>query len=271
MKRSVFSKIFDAIITVIVVVSLLFALAWFVHSFNIFKLPPFIAYIFEGNTSDISSDMYEKNFIALISDTDFKESEYDFVTLTSESAYDLLSAIEPETNFYWEVETVYSYDYSSRKQIHRIYKKGDKIRIDTSDDEIDTTILLVDGDITTVNNKNGKVDVQSGNTDFEYDSLINIAALKYVLLNNTSSVGNVAVVEMDGEKYLYAEFSKSEMNSIDKFFVSLDHGLVLKATSDFENKEYFNQNTLKFDEVSVISDKAFEITSQGTRESLISQ
>lgn len=270
MKGTVFTKIIDVILTLLVCVLLVIALVWFVHTFNVFELPDFIENIFASDNVDSEKhDVFEENLLALMETQQYLDGDYQFVSLTKDKAIQLLSSINPVTNFFWEVETDFVYGNDSRKQLHRIYKRGDQIRIDTIEDGEDLTTVYSDSAVVTVNNVTGNITMFSGDTDFEYDKIINIAALEYAL--NSDTVNDIAIVESDGDKYIYAEIPKKDIDGVDKYFVSLDYGLVLSAASYIDGNEYFTQETLSFDTESVISDKAFEITDSKTAEPLTLQ
>lgn len=270
MKGNALTKTIDVLITLLICVLLIVALVWFVHTFNVFKLPAFIENIFvSDNVGDDKRDAFEENLLALMESQQYVSGEYQFVSLTNDKAIQLLSSITPVSDFFWEVETSFSYENDLRKQLHRIYKRGEQIRIDTIEDGEDLTTVFSDSTVITVNNVTGGMSTFSGDTDFVYDSIINIAALEYALSSDT--VNDIAIVESEGKKYIYAEIPKKDIDGVDKYFVSLDYGLILSATSYIEGIEYFSQQTLSFDTESVISDKAFEITDSKTTEPLTLQ
>lgn len=260
MKRTFLAKVIDVLITLAIIVAISVALLWFVHSFNVFDLPDFIDSMFgSSDHTPQEADEYEKSFLELIESSSYAEDAYDYIKLDKSRALELLASVEPVSEFFWHVETVYSYKGANRSQQHRIYKKGDRVRVDTSDVNIDTTSVFDNGITVTVNNETGEKREFSGDTEFVYTNLINIAAVEYALDSSDVEVIDVAIVEIDEEKYLYAEIAKNGIDGKDKYFISLDCGLVLIASSTLSGVEYFSQRTVSLDHMSTISDRSFDI------------
>ena len=143
MSKTVFSKIFDILVTVAVCLAVIVALLWFVHTFNVFELPEFIDSFFASDTPDTEKkDAFEENLLQLLESENYTEGEYEYITLTSDKALQLLTSIDVVSDYFWKVETIVEYDGSARTQIHNIYKQGDKIRFETKDDLSDFTTII---------------------------------------------------------------------------------------------------------------------------------
>lgn len=260
MKASILTKILDVLLALVICFAVIVALLWFVHTFNVFKLPGFVIKFFDGDSVSIDvQDTFETDLLTLIESQSYMEGEYEYVRLTGEKAHDLLSSFAPVNNYYWEVETTVTSGAENRVQNHRIYKRGEDVRIDTVDNDSDLTTVYSDNGAVTVDNKNGgKILFENGN-GFSYTDIINVSTLEKALSPDNYSIDTVAVVELEDKKYLYLEIPKSGVNGVDKFFVSLDNGIVLYSSSEINGTEYFKQNTVVFDSESVISDNAFDV------------
>lgn len=267
MNKTTVAKIADIVLSLLILAAVILALLWFVHAFNVFKLPAFIENVFwPKEEPKETTDVYEEKLIALVEKQPYISGEYELVTLTADKALELLSGVVPVSDFFWNVETTYRHDSDIRTQKHMIYKKGDKVRVDTVEDGSDTTTVFLDGNTTVLDNETGESITFSGDTEFDYTELVNIAALKNALENTTTSVNEIAIAEFENEKYLYVEIPKPVINGTDVYFISLDYGLVLEATSSLDGKVYFTQKTQTFDANSVISDNAFDVTDLKTAE-----
>lgn len=271
MRGTVFAKVFDIALTLIACALVLLALGWFVHTFNVFELPPFMERFFGSDDNNaVNNDAFENNLLELIESSVDPNKDYEYVALSPEKAAQLLSSLEPVSDFFWEVETTFTRGSVSRTQLHKIYKQGERVRIDTVEEGLDLTTVIAKGKTVTVNNETGEVASFGGDTDFSYGNIINIAALDFAD-DSATTVNDIAIVEQDEKKYIYAEIPKKGINGVDKYFVSLDYGLVLTASSSVNGVDYFYQNTLSFDDSSVISDNAFDITDLKTAEPLTLQ
>ena len=263
MKKAIISKIFEYIIIFLILLVVAASLLWFVRAFNIFDLPEGLEKLFYNQSDFVSeSDEIEENVISLIQNNDFLDFDdnYSFLPLAPEKITELLSDFDYLDSYFWEVETSAGTDVVNHKQVHKIYKKNEKIRVDTTDAYSDVTTIFLD-DLTYIkNNKTGDVRKISGDTDFSHDNVVNIAALDYLFSDSSVEVTLVEVSSHDDVKYLYVEVPKSSGLGIDKFYISLENGLVYFATSEINNKIIFSQKTLNFDKVSIISDEMFNIT-----------
>lgn len=267
MKASRFSKVIDVILTFVACVLFISALTWFVHTFEIFDLPDFVENVFWGPPKSNGQDEFEQNLLELMEKEPYIDGAYEYVRFTPDKALQLLSSVTPTSDFFWQVETIVSYGDASRTQLYKIYKKGEKVRVDTTEENSDLTTVFSDGITVTVNNRTGDTISFSDDTSFSYSNIINVAALEYVLTTEPV-VKDIAIVEIENEKYIYVEVPKKDIDGLDKYFVSLDHGLILYASSSIKGKEYFSQVTSVFDVESVISDNAFELNDLRTEEPL---
>ena len=259
LKSRAVSKVFDIFLTVLIITLVLIALVWFIHTFDIFSLPDKIENFFWPQHECDANDEIESKVVELISKSALEDDKFDFLVLTPSKATDLLKKIEIPEKFYWEVETTSQTGDDKRIQFHRIYKSGNKIRIDTTDDFIDTTTVFFDGFTYLKNNKNGETREISGDTDFAFDSIVNIAAVQYLLSEEDASVEYVSVSTAKGETFLYVDIPKTLVSGSDKYFVSLKSGLVFTATSQIGDDVVFSQETLNFDTTSLISDETFDV------------
>ncbi len=266
MNGSLFAKIRDIVLTVVVLVVAVIAIVWFIHTFNVFKLPDFVTVIFEPHQqTDEMTDEREKQLLNLFENGFDSDDGYELAKLTKEKASEVLSSIVPLDDFFWEVETTVSYADDTRTQRHNIYKRGDKVRIDTADEQ-NTTTVFSDGKVVIFNGDTGESTTFSGDTDFSYSNIINIASLEYALKQPSLKVADISLVDMDGEKYLFAEIQKSEINGVDKYLISLEHGIVITASSFIDGIEYYSQKTIGFDAQSIISDEAFDVSDLKAKE-----
>ncbi len=269
MRTSLIARIMDIALTLVAFVLIVVALVWFVHTFDVFELPRFVERLFEKERQiDDVYNEFDNNLLALIESEPYIDGDYEYVRLTEEKALQLLSSVRVRENFYWEVETAVSLSSEVRTQLHKIYKSGDNVRIDTTEEGLDFTTVYKNGETVTVNNTTDEVASFGDDTDFSYTSIINIAALEQILASQKTVVNDIAIVEIEGMKYLYAEIPKDNINGIDKLFISLDHGVVLKASSSLNGVEYFSQSTVSFDSESIISEKAFDVNLSETAEPL---
>ena len=265
MNKSVFAKIADIFLTVVICFAVIIALLWFVHTFNVFELPDFIDSFFTTeNTSVEKKDAFEENLLKLLESENYTDGEYKYVTLTSDRALQLLTSVGVSSDYFWEVETTVEYDDSKRVQLHKIYKQGNRVRFDTTDESTDFTTIISDAESVTVNNNTGELVKFSGDTEFTYTNLINIAAMEHFLASDNLNVNSVAVVEFENEKFLYVEVPKNGVSGIDKYFVSLNYGIVMYASSEIDGEQYFLQKTVRFDRDSTISNEAFVIMNSKT-------
>lgn len=254
-------KVIDVIITVVIVVLVAFSLLWFVHTFNVFEIPDFIRRIIEPDTDySVTVDRSEADLLALIESEEYIGSDYTYVSLAADKAKQLLRSVPHTNSFYWNVEVEVSYGGSVRTQEHSIYKKNDKVRVDTEEDGTMLTTVFADGKVFSVNAATGVRSEFSGDTDFSYMNIINVAALEYFFNDKDAEVNYVAVVNVGDEQFLYVEIPKSNISGVDKYFVSLVHGTVMYASSSIDGVEYFTQKTVKFEANSVIPDSAFEFS-----------
>lgn len=262
MKNNIFSKIFNALLSVIVFIAIFSCLIWFIHTFNIFPLPENIENLFWSNSENkVNLDEIENRILELLDEGGMSDDgEYEYLLLTPEKATELLGDFKKCDKYYWEVETSTTSLGNTRKQIHRIYKSGDKIRVDTVDDFSDFTTVFSDGTTSLKNNLTGEIKKINGDTEFTYDNVVNIAALDYLFSYDDTKVSYVGVSNSNGEKYLYVEIPKTSLEGMDKYFISLDYGVVFNATSVVDSKTVFEQKTIAFDDVSLISDETFVIS-----------
>ena len=255
-------KIIDVLLTLIAVILVVFALIWFVYTFDVFELPQFVLNIIEHDESVGESVVgYESDLLSLIESESYIDDSYSYVTVTADKAERLLSSIKPSDNYFWLVETKVTHGNRSRTQQHYVYKKGELTRIDTEENGNVVTNIFAKGKGTVIDNATGEINEFSGDTDFSYSNLVNIAALDGVFdVGGNVAVNYIAVVTDGTGKYIYVEMPKENVNGSDKFFISLDHGIVTYASSSIDGIEYFTQKTMSFDDATVVSDDAFEIT-----------
>lgn len=262
-------KVIDVVITVVFVLLIAFALLWFVHTFNVFELPMFIRRFIEQDSGYVTNvDSSEVDLLSLIESEDYVSDNYTYVSLTANKAKQLLKSVPQPSNYYWQVETSFSYAGEQRKQKHFIYKQNDKIRVDTDENGIVFTTVFSEGRVYSINNLTGEKSEFSGDTDFTYMNIVNIAALDNFFNDSEAVVKYVAVVDVGEEKFLYVEIPKGTVNGLDKYFVSLDHGMVMYASSSIDGIDYFTQKTVEYDADSVISDSAFEFNGSKAAEPL---
>lgn len=261
MENKVFSKIVNAFWLIFIFAVVALGLLWFAYTFNIFSFRDSISSFLESGELSEESDVQLENKILHLIDAsyDLEEDQYTYLELSSDKARELLYSFEPPENCYWEVETVSGVAKDKKTQVHRIYKKGDKIRVDTVDKFVDTTTVFSGSETVIKNNKTGEIRKISNDTDFSYDNIINIAALDYLFYENDQSVSFVSVSSADGEEFLYVEIPKINVSGKDLYFISLKYGIVSKATSEINSEIVFSQKTLKIDTTSVISDETFEV------------
>ena len=262
MKNGFFSRLFNALFIILLFSVIVLCLIWFIHTFNIFPLPNKIENLFWSSVEDKENlDEIENSVLELLDDSFYKESgEYEYLTLTPDKATELLKSFKKCDKYFWEVETFSGTSENLRRQLHRIYKSGSKIRVDTVDDFTDSTTVFSDANTFIKNNITGEIKEINGDTEFYYGNVINIAALDYVFANENSKVSYVSVSDSNGEKYLYVEVPKTSFNGLDKYFISLNYGIVFTASSTINDENVFEQKTIKFDSVSLISDETFDIS-----------
>lgn len=255
-------KTVDVLITLIIVVLLVLAFIWFVHTFDVFELPSFITKIIDPvEEYTENDDEFENELLSLLESEEYIRDEYTYLTVTLDKAEKLLSSVKHTTDYFWKVETSVKYGDDSRTQTHTIYKKGNSTRIDTEEYGGYITNIFANGKCTVIDNITGEVNEFGGDTDFAYSNIVNIAALDVILDKGTDvNVEQIALVDVDEEKYLYVEIPKKNVNGTDKYFISLTHGIIMYASSVIDGNEYFTQRTVKFDDAAVISDEAFAVT-----------
>ena len=264
MKSNFFSKIKDAFLIVLIVAIIISSILFIANTFNVFPISELFNKMFLNSQEVVlPSNEFENEILELIKANEPKdEYNYSYISLTPDKATLLLSDFETTDKYFWEVETTTVTENRNRKQTHRVYKKGDKIRIDTIDAYSDSTVVFSNGVTKIKNNKTGKIREISGDTAFSYDNIVNIAALNYLFSDSGQVVDFVSVSENSEEKYLYIETSKKSIKGKDVFFISLEHGVVLTANSEIDDKTIFLQKTLNFDTVSLISDDTFDLVHQ---------
>lgn len=261
MKNKIFSKFFSAIFILLIFLIVVLGIIWFIHTFNIFPLPSKIENFFwSSSEKEENLDEIENNVLELLEDSFLEDvEEYDYLTLSPEKVTELLKNFEKCDKYFWKVETVSGTDNNTKVQLHCIYKKGSKVRIDTTDDFTDSTTLFFDNKTYVKNNVTGDIKEINGDTEFYFGNIVNIAALDYVFSKENSQVSYAGVSDSNGEKFLYVEVPKTNFNGDDKYFISLNYGLVFASTSTINDKIVLKQNTIEFDSVSLISDETFDI------------
>lgn len=264
-------KAIDIVITLIIVVSVVSAFFWFVYTFDVFKLPSFIADIFDRDQRYADSEVtLDDDLLKLLETEEYIDEEYSCLLITPEKAKKLLSSVLNTDSYYWIVETVVKYGDASRIQRHSVYKKGDSVRIDTEEEDSRVTNIFSDERNVVIDNVTGEINEFSGDTDFSYSNIVNIAALDYLFDGNVA-VENIALLDADEDKYLYVEVPKKNINGTDKYFISLSCGIVMYASSTIDGEEYFTQKTISFDDTVVMLDDAFTVTYSETGELLTLQ
>ena len=264
MKNGMLQRITDAILILLMLLVVFFALVWFVHAFDIFPLPaPIEKLLGEKGNYETPTDDDDRVLELFRDNINLEEHDYNLLTLTTEKASELLSSFSAESStYFWEVETTSGSGNSKIIQKHKIYKKDNKTRIDTVDASSDTTVVFANGTTIIKNNKTGESRLIKGDTKFSYDTIINVASLDYLFKENNTPVKYIGVLDQDTEKYLYIEIPKSTLDGQDTFIVSLEYGIVMSADSIINGKSVFSQKTIKFDNKSIISDETFEISIQ---------
>jgi hypothetical protein len=57
---------------------------------------------------------------------------------------------------------------------------------------------------------------------------------------------DAGLIDTDTEKYLYVSFYTESLDKLDEFYVSLDFGVVLFASSEINSEKVFSQTTRDF-------------------------
>lgn len=261
MKKGTLQKIVDALFVLLIISVVFFALIWFVHAFDIFPIPKSIENLFFSDNKNDTAINDDGKILELLPDSfQSGEHEYNFLTLTSEKASQLLSSLSKnDDSYFWEVETVSGIGKNKKTQTHRVYKKFDKVRVDTTDKITDTTTVFSDSVTVIMNNITGESRIIRGDTEFAYDNIVNIAALDYLFSDNETQVKYIGVLDKDFERYLYVEIPKLVFESQDIYLVSLEHGVVMTASTEIKGETVFSQKTITFDNNSLISDETFDL------------
>lgn len=259
MKNRVVSKILNALWLLLVFSIIIGAFLWLIYAFNIFSFKDIWTSFRIEKTNETDNEKYENVLLDLLPDNISNSKQYSFLDLSSDKARELLYSFEAPENYFWEVETYSGIQNAKRNQTHRIYKKGNKIRVDTIDKYIDMTTVFADNNTVIKNNKTGEIRKISNDTDFSYDNIINLASLVFLFSETEQKINFISVEASDGLEFLYVEFPKNKVNGIDEYFISLDYGIVFSATSKIDDEIVFSQKTINIDTKSMISDETFEI------------
>lgn len=242
-RNKIIEYFFSALIILIVVLLLL----GFLLYFKIIPTPAFLGNVFDFGKEEVDSSYYdESEFYAFLQNKQSTEADVKTLHVNTDNAADFIEALKTCENFYWELNTVDVYKNNEASSSHSIWSQDGKMRADTVSQYQNTTVVI-DGDKTVVrNNKNGDVRTFEGDTDFTFESVVNIADIEFYIDSSDSAMKEASLVNTETEKYLCVVFENSELGKTDEFYISLDYGIVLFAVSYIDGEKVFTQTTKDF-------------------------
>ena len=235
-----FSGVFFALLLVLVV--------WFLYYFNIFKMPDFIVNFFGGKAENIDTSYYdEQRFYEFLEKNGVSRNNVDFVILNNDNTAHFLNALEPCDNYQSKLIAKRFYEENVSEYKYTVWKDGTSWRVDCTGEHENTTTVRTGETTVSYNNLTGESRTINGDTDFTLENAVNIADVKQYINSLDTKVEESRLVTTDSAQYLYVKFNTEAYNKIDEFYVSLDYGVVLSATSEIRGKVVFSQITESFE------------------------
>ncbi len=260
-KNPTLRKICECFFSGVIIAVLLLLVLWFINFFKVFPLPDFLKNFFDSNKESPDSSYYdESRFYEFLENSGEGVSTVEYVSLNKDNVVHLIKKLIVQEGYYWEVETEVFYGASSSLSVHKIWNNGSSMRVDTVSNGINTSLAVTDKGTAFRDNLNGKTRIIEGDTDYAPESIINIADIAFYVNSERTQITDARFVETDSEEYLYISFYTEEFDKTDEFYLSLDYGIVLSASSEMEGVQTFSQKTKDFVLDSTMSEELFSIT-----------
>jgi len=240
-------KIIEYFFSAIVILLVILLLSGFLFYFSIIPTPQFLTEIFGFGKEEIDPSYYdETEFYAFLQNNQTDSSEIKMLHVNVDNAADFITALKTQENFYWELDTVDIYKSYEAKCSHSVWAQNGKMRADTVSQYQNTTVVFDDSETVIRNNKNGDVRTFKGDTDFTFESVVNIADVEFYINSSECIMKDASLVNTETEKYLHVIFENQDLKKTDEFYISLDYGIVLFAVSYIDGEKVFTQTTKDF-------------------------
>ncbi len=246
-KKTALKRILECFFSGAIVALLLLLVLWFINFFKVFELPSFISDFFDGREESPDSSYFdESHFYEFLEQNNHSESDISYISIDTENVKGLIDVLISHSNFYWEVETTLFYDKDTTVTTHKMWDDGESVRVDSVSNGLNNSLIITDSETVFRNNLTGETRTISGDTDFTPENIINIADIKFYIDSEFTDITDARLIETAEEKYLFVKFYTEKFNKTDEFYLSLDYGVVLSATSEINGVVTFSQKTKDF-------------------------
>ncbi len=245
-KKSNLKKIFEYIFSGILILALTLVVLWALFYYKVLPTPAFLSTLFNSEDEVDSSYYNEDKFYDYLEGITEPETEVRTLTVDIDNVSDFINAVKVQDNYYWELEVENFYGEDSNKYSHTVWATDNKLRVDSASKYSDTTTVIDSEGVHIRNNKNGEVNDVGTDTEFTFSGVVNIADIEFYLTSRHSEIKEAGLIDTDTEKYLYVRVYTESLDKTDEFYVSLDSGIVLFASSEIASERVFVQTTREF-------------------------
>lgn len=240
-------KIIEYFFSAFIILLVLLLLLGFLLYFSIVPTPAFLTEVFGFGKSEVDSSYYnESEFYAFLQNNQNGTSDIKTLHVNVDNAADFITALKTHDNFYWEIDTIDFYKNYEMSYSHSVWAQAERMRADTVSQYQNTTVIVEEEKTVVRNNKNGDIRTFEGDTDFTFESVVNIADVEFYIDSPDSTMREASLVNTETEKYLYVVFENETLKKTDEFYISLDYGIVLFAVSYIDGEKVFTQTTKDF-------------------------
>ena len=170
------NKIIEYFFSAVAVLLVLLLIFSFLVYFNLIPTPAFLTEVLGFSSGEIDSSYYdESEFYAFLQNKENKAPDIKTLHVNVDNVSEFITALKSNVNFYWELDTVELYKNASAEYSHSVWSQDGKTRADTVSPYQNTTIVIENGKTVVRNNKNGDVKTFEGDTEFTFESVVNIA------------------------------------------------------------------------------------------------
>ncbi|MBQ9976949.1 MAG: hypothetical protein IJP16_10600 [Clostridia bacterium] len=242
-KKSNLKKILEYIFSVILILALILVILWALFFYKVLPTPSFLSALFNSEDEVDSSYYNEERFYDYLESISDAETEIRTLTVEIDNVSDFINAVKVRDNYYWELEVENFYGGESNKYSHSVWATDKKLRVDSTSKYSDTTTVIDEDGVRIRNNKNGETNVFGTDAKLTFSSVVNIADIEFYLESKQSEIQEAGLIDTDTEKYLYVRVYTESLDKTDEFYVSLDSGIVLFASSEIASERVFVQTT----------------------------
>jgi len=249
-KERIFSALSLASI-VLLFVLLLSLLVFAMYKIGALPLPDAVIAFFGLDKGEYDKDLPGDDgqiYESLLSDLENEKLEvieYDVSALDAKKILTESSAVSVYTA---KITVTLSSDGESKVMNLDIWKDGEKYRIETKEGTTPVQTLVCDGERVLIRDhvtfQTVQEQVYESSDIFSFESEAMIPSLANVFENDSLSDLSVSLLRSDKETVYFIEYKVTELGYIEKLYVSLDLGLIIRAESLSAKEMFYKLDTV---------------------------